>query len=117
MVFSSAIFLFLFLTAVILVYYGLLRRRAGYLHGIVNGLDTELYNPATDKYLTEPFMKYDATNVTEKKIDNKAALQRMLDLPVERQTPLVAMVTRLVEPKGIERSEGKAKRVIDNRKL
>ena len=81
---------------------GLLRRRAGDLHGIVNGLDTELYNPATDKYLTEPFMKYDATNVTEKKIDNKAALQRMLDLPVERQTPLVAMVTRLVEPKGLD---------------
>lgn len=81
---------------------GLLRRRAGDLHGIVNGLDTDLYNPATDKYLTEPFMKYDATNVTEKKIDNKAALQRMLDLPVERQTPLVAMVTRLVEPKGLD---------------
>ena len=81
---------------------GLLRRRAGDLHGIVNGLDTELYNPATDKYLTEPFMKYDATNVMEKKIDNKAALQRMLDLPVERQTPLVAMVTRLVEPKGLD---------------
>ena len=81
---------------------GLLRRRAGDLHGIVNGLDTDLYNPATDKYLTEPFMKYDATNVMEKKIDNKAALQRMLDLPVERQTPLVAMVTRLVEPKGLD---------------
>lgn len=81
---------------------GLLRRRAGDLHGIVNGLDTELYNPATDKFLTDPFMKYDATNVAEKKIDNKAALQRQLHLPVERQTPLVAMVTRLVEPKGLD---------------
>ena len=81
---------------------GLLRRRAGDLHGIVNGLDTELYNPATDRFLTEPFMKYDSTNVVERKIDNKAALQRLLDLPVERQTPLVAMVTRLVEPKGLD---------------
>lgn len=81
---------------------GLLRRRAGDLHGIVNGLDTDLYNPATDRFLTEPFMKYDSTNVVEKKIDNKAALQRMLDLRVERQTPLVAMVTRLVEPKGLD---------------
>ena len=81
---------------------GLLRRRAGDLHGIVIGLDTELYNPATDRFLTEPFMKYDSTNVVERKIDNKAALQRLLDLPVERQTPLVAMVTRLVEPKGLD---------------
>lgn len=81
---------------------GLLRRRAGDLHGIVNGLDTELYNPATDRFLTEPFKKYDSTNVVERKIDNKAALQRLLDLPVERQTPLVAMVTRLVEPKGLD---------------
>ena len=81
---------------------GLLRKRAGDLFGIVNGLDTDLYNPATDKFLTDPFTKYDVNNVAEKKIDNKAALQRMLNLPVERQTPLVAMVTRLVEPKGLD---------------
>ncbi len=81
---------------------GLLRKRAGDLHGIVNGLDTELYNPATDPYLTDPYLKYDSTNVAERKIDNKAALQRQLGLPVERQTPLVAMVTRLVEPKGLD---------------
>ena len=81
---------------------GLLRQRAGDLHGIVNGLDTELYNPATDSYLTEPYTKYNVTNAVERKIDNKAALQRQLNLPVERQTPLVAMVTRLVEPKGLD---------------
>ena len=81
---------------------GLLRKRAADLHGIVNGLDVDLYNPATDKYLTDPFTKYGVQDAVEKKIDNKAALQRMLDLPVERQTPLVAMVTRLVEPKGLD---------------
>ena len=81
---------------------GLLRSRAGDLHGIVNGLDDTIYNPSTDPYLTDPFSQYDATNAMEKKTDNKVALQRLLDLPAERQTPLVAMVTRLVEPKGLD---------------
>lgn len=81
---------------------GLLRKRSDDLYGIVNGLDTDLYNPATDPYLTEPFTKYTAADAMEKKIDNKVALQRMLDLPVARQTPLVAMVSRLVEPKGFD---------------
>ena len=81
---------------------GLLRNRAADLHGIVNGLDFDLYNPETDKYLTEPFTKFNVKNAMERKIDNKAALQRQLNLPVERQTPLVAMVSRLVEPKGLD---------------
>ena len=81
---------------------GLLRKRAEDLHGIVNGLDTELYNPATDPYLTDAYTTYGEANAFERKIDNKAALQQQLDLPVERQTPLVAMVSRLVEPKGFD---------------
>ena len=81
---------------------GLLRRRAGDLHGIVNGLDTALYNPKTDPYLTDPFTQYDVANALETKTDNKVALQHMLDLPLERRTPMVAMVTRLVEPKGLD---------------
>ena len=81
---------------------GLLRNRAADLHGIVNGLDFDLYNPETDKYLTEPLTKFNVKNAMERKIDNKAALQRQLNLPVERQTPLVAMVSRLVEPKGLD---------------
>ena len=81
---------------------GLLRNRAADLHGIVNGLDFDLYNPETDKYLTEPFTKFNVKNAMERKIDNKAALQRQRNLPVERQTPLVAMVSRLVEPKGLD---------------
>ena len=81
---------------------GLLRSRSGNLYGIVNGLDFELYDPETDPYLKAPFTNYSAKDAMEKKIDNKAALQRMLNLPVERQTPLVAMVTRLVAPKGLD---------------
>ncbi len=81
---------------------GLLRSRAADLHGINNGLDTDLYNPETDPYLTDPFTQYNADTALETKTDNKVALQHILDLPLERRTPLVAMVTRLVEAKGLD---------------
>ena len=81
---------------------GLLRSRAADLHGINNGLDTEIYNPEKDPYLTDPFTPYDADTALETKTDNKVALQHILDLPLERRTPLVAMVTRLVEAKGLD---------------
>jgi starch synthase len=81
---------------------GLLRSRAADLHGITNGLDTTIYNPEKDPYLTDPFTPYDADTALETKTDNKVALQHILDLPLERRTPLVAMVTRLVEAKGLD---------------
>ncbi len=81
---------------------GLLRSRAADLHGINNGLDTDLYNPETDPYLTDPFTQYNADTALETKTDNKVALQHILDLPLERRTTLVAMVTRLVEAKGLD---------------
>ena len=81
---------------------GLLRSRAADLHGITNGLDTTIYNPRKDPYLTDPFTPYDADTALETKTDNKVALQHILDLPLERRTPLVAMVTRLVEAKGLD---------------
>ncbi|MBQ4421747.1 MAG: glycogen/starch synthase, partial [Schwartzia sp.] len=68
---------------------GLLRSRAADLHGINNGLDTDLYNPETDPYLTDPFTQYNADTALETKTDNKVALQHILDLPLERRTPLV----------------------------
>ncbi|MBO6209111.1 MAG: glycogen synthase GlgA [Schwartzia sp.] len=81
---------------------GLLRSRAADLHGITNGLDTTIYNPEKGPYLTDPFTPYDAATALETKTDNKVALQHILDLPLERRTPLVAMVTRLVEAKGLD---------------
>ena len=81
---------------------GLLRSRAADLHGITNGLDTTIYNPEKDPYLTDPFTPYDAATALETKTNNKVALQHILDLPLERRTPIVAMVTRLVEAKGLD---------------
>ena len=77
---------------------GLLHSRREHLTGIVNGIDTALYDPATDPHLVK---NYDRTTAMCK-IDNKVALQRELNLPERRRTPLIAMITRLVEAKGLD---------------
>ena len=78
---------------------GLLRKRRDDLYGIVNGIDYDTYNPATDKNL---FFNYDSTNNFEKKCDNKEKLQELLNLPRGRKIPMVSMVTRLVAAKGLD---------------
>ena len=77
---------------------GLLRKRSDSLFGIVNGIDYDVYNPATDKNL---LYTYDV-NSWNKKVDNKVRLQEDLGLPVKRDTPIIAMVTRLVDAKGLD---------------
>ncbi len=77
---------------------GLLRSRKDDLYGIVNGIDYEMYDPAKDKNL---FVKYDV-NTIEAKFDNQVALQKQLGLPESRRTPLVAIISRLVQPKGMD---------------
>jgi starch synthase len=69
------------------------------LSGIVNGLDYEQYNPKTD---TTIFENYDAKDAVEKKRKNKMMLQRLLRLKCDPDLPMVAMVTRLVEQKGVD---------------
>ncbi len=68
------------------------------LRGILNGIDLNVYNPATNKAL---FVNYDAES-TEKKAENKEGLQNMLSLPVNRNIPMIAMITRLASHKGID---------------
>ena len=77
---------------------GLLRSRADDLTGIVNGIDYDAYNPATDEMI---FEKYDV-NCLYRKVNNKTELQKKLGLPVDRKVPLVSIVSRLVEPKGMD---------------
>ena len=75
---------------------GYLRKRNGDLKGIINGIDNESYNPETDEYLSVPFSTY------EGKMKNKRELQEILNLPVNDEVPVISMVTRLVDQKGIE---------------
>ncbi|MBR4801028.1 MAG: glycogen synthase GlgA [Clostridia bacterium] len=82
--------------------YGLesiLSERRFKLHGVVNGIDETVYNPKTDDKL---FAKYTAKNYAAKKAENKKALLEMIDMPYSAERPLVAMITRLTEQKGID---------------
>lgn len=80
--------------------YGLeaiLNQRKYKLRGIVNGIDTDLYNPMTDTAL---FKNYSLKALSGKK-ENKKGLQEMLNLPCV-DVPLIGMVTRLTDQKGID---------------
>ena len=69
------------------------------LSGIVNGIDLQSNDPASDPYLTE---NYDVNSFESGKKANKAALQKDLGLAVREEVPLVGMVSRLVSHKGLD---------------
>ncbi len=68
------------------------------LCGILNGIDVDYYNPKTDKCLF--------ANYTEKDLSGKAVckkeLQKMLNLPVRDDVPIIAVISRLVSHKGLD---------------
>ena len=76
----------------------LLRERKDRLYGILNGVDTEEFDPATDPHITS---QYDAFSL-EKRPENKRALQERCGLPVEARTPLVGIISRLSDQKGFD---------------
>lgn len=78
--------------------HGLLQVRSNDLVGIVNGIDTEIFNPKTD---TELFYNYDYEDVYGK-IKNKLELQKSLGLTVDENIPMIGMVTRLTGQKGLD---------------
>lgn len=77
---------------------GLLQHRRERLSGILNGIDRQVWNPRNDKYLPAP---YDIDNLEQKRV-NKTLLQRQMGLPVDADRPLIGMISRLVEQKGLE---------------
>jgi len=82
-------------------YYGegiesMMHMRSNDLCGIVNGIDYEEYNPETDPYLHH---RYYHSQIEKQK--NKLALQEELHLPIRMDVPLIALVSRLVEQKGL----------------
>ncbi len=77
---------------------GLLRRRRDALTGILNGIDTDAWNPATDARIAR---RYDASTL-DAKAENKAALQRRVNLPVDDDLPLLGTVGRFTHQKGID---------------
>ncbi len=77
---------------------GLLHERRAVLHGIVNGIDIQSWDPEHDPYLSK---NYSAQSLDDK-LQNKTALQREMGLHVEAHTPLVAIVSRITYQKGSE---------------
>lgn len=80
----------------------ILNERRYKLSGILNGIDTVGYDPATDKCIKANFS---ADDVSGKKIDKKA-LQKEMGLPVKPGVPVIGMVTRLVSHKGLDLVKG-----------
>lgn len=77
---------------------GLLKSNSYKLEGILNGIDYDLNDPATDKAIFENF----DVNCIEKKLQNKMKLQEILGLEVNPDIPLVGIVSRLTSQKGLD---------------
>ncbi len=77
---------------------GLLRAKRNHLSGVLNGIDVDDYNPATDKQI--PF-NYSLEDMSGKAADKKA-LQEQLGLEVRPDVPLIGMVGRLSNQKGLD---------------
>jgi len=77
---------------------GVIRSRGADVSGILNGIDTAVWNPATDTALAQP---YDAQQLRGKAAC-KAALQRRFELPASADTPLLGVVSRLTPQKGLD---------------
>ncbi|PUB13955.1 glycogen synthase GlgA [Paenisporosarcina sp. OV554] len=75
---------------------GFLRKKGAKLRGIVNGIDNDSYDPKRDELIFLPF------DSQQGKAENKKNLQKTLGLPVNSDIPIISMVTRLVDQKGID---------------
>jgi starch synthase len=77
---------------------GILRDRRDVLYGIDNGIDYQVWNPATDQSIAQ---NYDASNL-DKRIENKIALQKENNLTPDPKIPLAGVVSRLTHQKGLD---------------
>lgn len=77
---------------------GLLATRSNQLSGIVNGIDTREWDPATDPHLEQHYNRQKLSG----KAANKSALQQRMDLTVDANIPLFGMVSRLSYQKGTD---------------
>lgn len=76
----------------------IIRMESGKLSGIVNGIDTDLFNPETDTLIPHHFSSHDLSG----KAKNKSELQKRLGLPVRSDVPMIGLVSRLTDQKGFD---------------
>lgn len=73
-------------------------RRHQVLHGIINGIDNDQYDPATDKLIIQPF----TIDTIDQKYKNRQTIREELGLDINTNDPLVIIISRLSEQKGME---------------
>ncbi len=78
---------------------GLIHNRVNDLYGILNGIDTQTWDPALDPRIAANF---DAENFEAARPANKVALQDRMGLPAKADTLLIGLVSRMVQQKGID---------------
>jgi starch synthase len=93
---------------------GELRYNNWKLSGIINGIDYDQNNPATDPAIT---VNYDVSNVIEAKKANKIALQERVGLKVDPDVALLGVVTRLTDQKGMQLLQEKAEELLNSRNV
>lgn len=88
----------------------IINRNAGKICGILNGIDYDFYNPSTDGRI---FANYSSDDLTGK-AKNKESLQKMLNLPVRKEVPVIAIISRLVSHKGLDLVKAVADGILEN---
>ena len=90
---------------------GLLSARHYDMQGIVNGIDYDIYDPATDPKI---FVNYDGETFRRKKSQNKVKLQEMLGLIVDKKKYMIGLISRLTDQKGLDLIDFVIERIIDD---
>ncbi|MGN0243950.1 MAG: glycogen synthase GlgA [Lachnospiraceae bacterium] len=90
---------------------GLLSARNQSLQGIVNGIDYDIYNPATDPRI---YQNYSVSDFRKNKVKNKTQLQKDLGLPVDEKKFMIGIISRLTDQKGFDLIDWVMNRIIDD---
>ncbi|MDD2680423.1 MAG: glycogen synthase GlgA [Candidatus Omnitrophica bacterium] len=77
---------------------GVLNKRRDSVFGILNGLDYDIWNPETDKFIARNFSAADPSG----KAKDKEDLEALCKLPLKKDVPLIGIVSRLAEQKGFD---------------
>lgn len=77
---------------------GVLKARKAVLSGILNGIDNDAWNPAIDPYIAT---QYSAATIEDKSA-NKEALQKEGGLKIDRSIPMIGLISRLADQKGLD---------------
>ncbi len=90
---------------------GLLRAKKMQLRGIVNGIDYNIFNPATDEHI---YAKYSNKSFRKGKAENKRRLQEQLGLPQNPNKYMIAIISRLTDQKGLDLVQYAIERILDS---